>query len=64
MQSKLVSSLMLSTVSADMLKASCYNYGEKWWSGVLLDSKKNTKYLDCGQDVCPSLCPTFSYNGY
>ena len=63
MQSKLVSSVILSTVSADLFADKCYEYGGRYWKGVLLPSKESGKYRDCGQEVCPAFCPKYSQGG-
>lgn len=61
MQSKLIPALMMSTVSADMFKTECYEYGDRVWKGILDPLAKNEKYKDCGQATCPELCPKFYY---
>lgn len=45
-----------------MFKTACYEYGERYWKGILDPNKENGKYKDCGQATCPSLCPTFKYD--
>ena len=61
----IIHALLIGSASADMLKTACYEYGTPSivWDGFLLPENELKKYTDCGQEICPQLCPSYDYKG-